>query len=101
MAENTILPSLESTNKPLRTYKIIPATVIPVEVFVIFLTNMHVEFTTNELVKFFYARHKITLSRERVQQICNDLATAGKLNTRLGRSKKNNLATFYQFNTIL
>lgn len=81
--------------------KIIAATAIPVEVFVIFLTAMHQAFTVSELIKIFYVRNKIELSFPRMQQISNDLVLAGKVKTYQARNKKNNLVNYYLFNTIL
>lgn len=94
------LRSLENTLSLKDQKNIITASIVPVEVFILFITNMHQSFTITDLICLFETRHKIKLSFARMQQIANDLVLAGKIKSRKELNKKNIQTTFYSFNTI-
>jgi len=81
--------------------KILASTVIPVEVFIIFMTNTRDKFTVNELISLFFVRTRILLTWDRMSQISNDLVQAGKINKVPGLSKTGRPANYYYFNSLM
>ncbi len=80
---------------------IISTSMIPVEVFVIFLIHNQKKFTISDLINIFEVNHRIKLSFTRMQQITHDLKEAGKVKCDMNLNKKNRLTSYYQFKTIL
>lgn len=98
---HTILRSSENTPKNPGEKKILSSTIIPVEVFVIFVIYNQQSFTINDLIKLFDVNHKIKLPFLRMQQISEGLVNAGKVRVHKAKNKQNHLVKYYSFKTIL
>lgn len=99
----TTSSTFQSTEKrPNLVYQVEPisSVVVPVEVFVIFIIRNNEKFTINAMVNIFYQRTRIKLRFERMQQIIEDLVSAGKVAKTKGISKKNRPVAIYSFKKI-
>lgn len=96
----TISKYSESSANSMPEKKYISSTVIPVEVFIIFVVYNQQSFTVNDLKNLFFTSHKIDLSFTRMQQIIKDLVAAGKLKVHQAPNKQNHIVNYYSFKTI-
>ena len=101
MELNTLSKYSENTRTSFEAKQILTSTIIPVEVFVIFIGFNQESFTVNQVISLFEQRHKIKLSFSRAQQILQDLVSAHKLKTHQALNKKNHLVNYYTFKSIL
>ena len=85
------------TNSDGKEIKTMTSREIPVEIFVLFLTNNLKEFTVTDLQREFDARYKIFLQEKRINQILTDFVESGKISFHIKKNGRNKDTRYYKF----